>query len=130
MLAPAAHGELTTALPPCRPGGKHRPTLRLVQCRVEFKILGDTEVHVDGQPIAVGGPRTKAVLAMLVVNAGAIVAADVLQDELRPDQPAGRAAANSVRPRSAPCEVLALGGTDGASRHGQGGSAGPSSVAR
>jgi DNA-binding SARP family transcriptional activator len=65
-----------------------------VQCRVEFKILGDTEVHVDGQPIAIGGPRTKAVLAMLVVNAGAIVAADVLQDELWPDQPAGRAAAN------------------------------------
>jgi hypothetical protein len=97
MLAPAAHGELTTALPPCRPGGKRRRTLRLVQCRVEFKILGDIEVHVDGQPIAVCGPRTRAVLAMLVVNAGAIVAADVLQDELWPDQPAGRAAANSVR---------------------------------
>jgi DNA-binding SARP family transcriptional activator len=94
MLAPGAHGELTTALLPCRPGGKRRRTLRLVQCRVEFKILGDIEVHVDGQPIAVGGPRTRAVLAMLVVNAGGIVAADVLQDELGPDQPAGRAAAN------------------------------------
>jgi DNA-binding SARP family transcriptional activator/pimeloyl-ACP methyl ester carboxylesterase len=61
---------------------------------VEFKILGDTEVHVDGQPLAVGGPRTRAVLAMLAVNAGTVVAADMLQDELWPDQPGGRAAAN------------------------------------
>jgi DNA-binding SARP family transcriptional activator/pimeloyl-ACP methyl ester carboxylesterase len=61
---------------------------------VEFKILGDTQALVDGRPLAVGGPRTRAVLAMLAVNAGRIVAADVLQDELWPGQPPGRAAAN------------------------------------
>jgi DNA-binding SARP family transcriptional activator/pimeloyl-ACP methyl ester carboxylesterase len=61
---------------------------------VEFKILGDTQVLVDGRPLAVGGPRTRAVLAMLAVNAGRIVAADVLQDELWPGQPPERAAAN------------------------------------
>ncbi len=62
--------------------------------RVEFKILGDTQVLVDGRPLAIGGPRTRAVLAMLAVSAGRIVAADVLQDELWPGQPAERAAAN------------------------------------
>ena len=62
--------------------------------RVEFKILGDTQVLVDGRPLGIGGPRTRAVLAMLAVSAGKIVAADVLQDELWPGQPAGRAAAN------------------------------------
>jgi DNA-binding SARP family transcriptional activator/pimeloyl-ACP methyl ester carboxylesterase len=61
---------------------------------VEFKILGDTQVLVDGCPLGVGGPRTRAVLAMLAVNAGKIVAADVLQDELWPGLPAERAAAN------------------------------------
>ncbi len=62
--------------------------------RIEFQILGDTQVLVDGRPLAVGGPRTRALLAMLAVNAGRIVAADVLQDELWPSQPADRAAAN------------------------------------
>ena len=61
---------------------------------MEFKILGDIEVLVEGRPLAVGGPRTRAVLAMLAVNAGRVVAADVLQDELWPGLPAGRAAAN------------------------------------
>ncbi|MGH3186854.1 MAG: AfsR/SARP family transcriptional regulator [Streptosporangiaceae bacterium] len=62
--------------------------------RVEFRILGDTQVLVDGRPLAIGGPRTRAVLAMLAVSAGRIVAADVLQDALWPSQPAERAAAN------------------------------------
>ena len=61
---------------------------------VEFKILGDTQVLIEGRPLGVGGPRTRAVLAMLTVNAGKIVAADVLQDELWPGLPAERAAAN------------------------------------
>jgi DNA-binding SARP family transcriptional activator len=62
--------------------------------RVEFKILGDTQVLVEGRPLGIGGPRTRAVLAMLAVSAGKIVAADVLQEELWPGQPAQRAAAN------------------------------------
>jgi DNA-binding SARP family transcriptional activator/pimeloyl-ACP methyl ester carboxylesterase len=61
---------------------------------VEFKILGDTQVLAEGQPLDVGGPRTRAVLTMLAVNAGKIVSADELQDELWPGLPAERAAAN------------------------------------
>jgi DNA-binding SARP family transcriptional activator/pimeloyl-ACP methyl ester carboxylesterase len=62
--------------------------------RIEFQILGDTQVLVDGRPLAVGGPRTRAPLCILAVHAGRIVAADVLQDELWPSQPPDRAAAN------------------------------------
>jgi len=62
--------------------------------QVEFKILCDTQVRVDGRTLAVGGPRTRALLAMLTVSAGKIVAADVLQNDLWPSQPAERAAAN------------------------------------
>src|SRR5215471_5040681 len=70
---------------------------RLVQRRprpVEFKILGDTQVLADGQPLGIGGPKTRAVLALLAVNAGKIVAADVLQEELWPGLLPARAAAN------------------------------------
>jgi DNA-binding SARP family transcriptional activator/pimeloyl-ACP methyl ester carboxylesterase len=96
MLAPAGYRAPTTALPRARPGGKRTYT-HLVQRGphpVEFKILGDIEVLVEGRPLAIGGPRTKAVLAMLAVNAGRVVAADVLRDELWPALPAERAAAN------------------------------------
>ncbi len=47
-----------------------------------------------GEPLGVGGPRSRAVLAMLAVNAGKIVAADVLQDELWSGLPPERAAAS------------------------------------
>jgi DNA-binding SARP family transcriptional activator/pimeloyl-ACP methyl ester carboxylesterase len=63
-------------------------------CPVEFKILGDIQVLADGRPLDVGGPRTRAVLAMLAASAGKIVTADVLQDELWPGLPVERAAAN------------------------------------
>ena len=61
---------------------------------MEFKILGDTQVLADGQPLGIGGPKTRAVLALLAVNAGKIVAADVLQEELWPGLLPARAAAN------------------------------------
>jgi DNA-binding SARP family transcriptional activator/pimeloyl-ACP methyl ester carboxylesterase len=96
MLAPAGYRALTAALPRTRPGGKRTYTHH-VQRRprpVEFKILGDTVVLAGGEPLGVGGPRNRAVLAMLTVNAGRVVAADVLQDELWPGLPPGRAAAS------------------------------------
>jgi DNA-binding SARP family transcriptional activator/pimeloyl-ACP methyl ester carboxylesterase/class 3 adenylate cyclase len=61
---------------------------------VEFRILGEPEVLADGQALSVGGRRTRAVLAMLVLRANAVVPADLLREELWPDRPGGRAAAN------------------------------------
>jgi DNA-binding SARP family transcriptional activator len=80
---------------------------------VEFKILGDIEVLVEGRPLAVGGPRTKAVLAMLAVSAGRVVAAEMLQDELWSGLPAGRAAANLQVRMSQLRSALRSAGQDG-----------------
>ena len=41
---------------------------------MEFHVLGPLEVISGGQPLAVGGARTRAVLAMLLINANRVVA--------------------------------------------------------
>jgi DNA-binding SARP family transcriptional activator/pimeloyl-ACP methyl ester carboxylesterase len=61
---------------------------------VEFGVLGPLEVTVAGQPLAAGGARTRAVLALLLVNANRVVSADALADQLWPELTADRAAAN------------------------------------
>jgi DNA-binding SARP family transcriptional activator/pimeloyl-ACP methyl ester carboxylesterase len=61
---------------------------------VEFRILGPVEVTVAGQSLAMGGARTRAVLALLLVNANRVVSADALADQLWPNLAGDRAAAN------------------------------------
>jgi predicted ATPase/DNA-binding SARP family transcriptional activator len=61
---------------------------------VGFAVLGPVEVTTGGQRLGVGGPRTRAVLARLVLAANHVVAADALAGELWPDLEAARAAAN------------------------------------
>jgi len=61
---------------------------------VEFRVLGPLELISGEQPLAVGGTRTRAVLAMLLVSANRVVPADRVADELWPGHPAGRGAAN------------------------------------
>jgi DNA-binding SARP family transcriptional activator/pimeloyl-ACP methyl ester carboxylesterase len=61
---------------------------------VEFRILGPVEVIHDGQACAVGGARTRGVLAMLLLNANRVVSADRLAAELWPDLGPAKAAAN------------------------------------
>jgi DNA-binding SARP family transcriptional activator len=56
---------------------------------VEFGVLGPLEVTAGGQPLALAGPRTRAVLALLLVHANQVVSADRLIEELWPGQPAG-----------------------------------------
>ena len=48
----------------------------------EFRILGPLEVHGDEGPLAVGGPRQRAVLAALLLRAGRVVPTEQLIDEL------------------------------------------------
>lgn len=46
---------------------------------VQFRILGPFEVATDdGQPVALGGPKPRALLAQLVLHAGTVVPADRL----------------------------------------------------
>ena len=53
-----------------------------VDTRLEFGILGPLEVRLDGTPVRVGGPRQRALLALLLCNANRVVSRDQLIDEL------------------------------------------------
>jgi DNA-binding SARP family transcriptional activator/WD40 repeat protein len=63
---------------------------------VRFRILGSLAVSWDGEPLALGGERQRALLAVLLVHANELVATERLIDQLfRASQPAS--AANSLR---------------------------------
>jgi DNA-binding SARP family transcriptional activator/class 3 adenylate cyclase len=55
---------------------------------VQFQILGPLQVLDDhGRPLALGGAKQRALLAVLLLNAGAVVSADRLIDELWGEDP-------------------------------------------
>jgi DNA-binding SARP family transcriptional activator/pimeloyl-ACP methyl ester carboxylesterase len=60
--------------------------------QVEFGLLGPLEVRADGQPLGLAGPRTRAVLALLLVHANQVVSTDQLIEDLWPGQPTDKAA--------------------------------------
>ena len=53
---------------------------------VEFRILGALEVWRDGARLALGGPKPRALLAMLLLQRNRIVAANRLVDLLWSDE--------------------------------------------
>ena len=65
----------------------------------EFRILGPLEVRSEEGPIALGGPRQRALLAALLVRAGRVVPTEQLVDELygaEPPKTATTAVQNAV----------------------------------
>jgi class 3 adenylate cyclase/DNA-binding SARP family transcriptional activator len=54
---------------------------------VEFRILGPLEVRGDGRPVALGGAKQRAVLVLLVLRAGELLATERIVDELWGDTP-------------------------------------------
>ena len=59
---------------------------------MEFRILGPLEVLDDsGCALALGGPKQRALLAVLLLDAGAVVSADRLIEELWGEDPPGSA---------------------------------------
>src|SRR5262249_35546418 len=54
---------------------------------LEFRLLGPVEVVGNGGTIAVGGPRQRALLALLLLEVGRPVSADRLAQELWPGRP-------------------------------------------
>ena len=54
---------------------------------VEFAVLGPLEVRADGRQLALGGPKQRAVLAMLLLHAGRPVSRDRLIDGLWGESP-------------------------------------------
>jgi DNA-binding SARP family transcriptional activator/pimeloyl-ACP methyl ester carboxylesterase len=67
---------------------------RLCRNVVVFRVLGPLEVSVAGEPLAVGGARTRGLLALLLLNANRVVPADTLADALWRGLAGDRAAAN------------------------------------
>jgi DNA-binding SARP family transcriptional activator len=59
---------------------------------LEFRILGPTEVWNEGEQLQLGGPKQRAVLALLIVEAGRVVSTDRLIDVLWGEQPPATAA--------------------------------------
>ena len=61
---------------------------------VRFRILGPLDVEDGGNPVAVGGPKPRTLLAALLVNRGTVVTADRLVDAVWPqDAPPGAVSA-------------------------------------
>ena len=54
---------------------------------IEFRILGPLEVSNAGGPVRLGGPKQRALLALLVIHGGQVVTTDRLVDELWPENP-------------------------------------------
>src|SRR5215210_1121615 len=59
---------------------------------LDLRILGPLEAHGDRGPIALGGQKQRALLSLLVLNAGRVVATDRLLDELWGEHPPKTAA--------------------------------------
>ena len=62
----------------------------------DFRILGPLEVEGDSGPLALGGQRQRALLAVLLLHAGRVVPTDRLIHELWGDHPPA-SAANSLQ---------------------------------
>ena len=63
---------------------------------MEFRVLGPLEVSDDGRQVALGGPKPRALLAILLLRHGEVVPADELIEQLYDGLPP-RKAANSVQ---------------------------------
>jgi DNA-binding SARP family transcriptional activator len=58
---------------------------------MKFRLLGPLEVRVDDDWKGIGAPKWRSVLAALLINAGQIVSADALIDEVWGDDPPAKA---------------------------------------
>jgi DNA-binding SARP family transcriptional activator/class 3 adenylate cyclase len=54
---------------------------------LEFLVLGSLEVRDAGETLPLGGPKQRAVLALLLLDAGRVVSTDLLIDVLWGEQP-------------------------------------------
>lgn len=59
---------------------------------MEFRILGPLEVRREGQSLVLGGPKQRALLAILLLHANEVVSSDRLIDLLWGENPPGSAA--------------------------------------
>ena len=62
--------------------GSARPALREGSTVIDVQLLGPVEANVEGRPVPLGPTKQRALLAMLALNANAIVPVDRLLDGL------------------------------------------------
>ncbi len=55
--------------------------------QLDLRVLGPVQMTVGGQPVPTGGPKPRAVLAMLVVNRRRVVPSEALADAVWNDDP-------------------------------------------
>ena len=60
--------------------------------QLEVRLLGPLEVSLDREDVAVGGPKPRALLAVLALDAGRVVSVDHLVESLWPGEPPETAA--------------------------------------
>jgi DNA-binding SARP family transcriptional activator len=60
---------------------------------LQFRVLGPLEVLRDGRPVKLGGPKQRAALALLLLDANHVVSTDALIDGLWGEQPPDTAGA-------------------------------------
>src|SRR3546814_253288 len=54
---------------------------------MEFRVLGPLEVNRGGEPVSVGGPQRRTLLALLLTHVNEAVSADYLIDQLWGEEP-------------------------------------------
>jgi DNA-binding SARP family transcriptional activator/basic membrane lipoprotein Med (substrate-binding protein (PBP1-ABC) superfamily) len=54
---------------------------------MEFRLLGPLEVAEDGHPVSLGGPRARALLALLLLHRNEVLAVDQIVDQLWDERP-------------------------------------------
>src|SRR3954453_23920676 len=54
---------------------------------LEFRVLGPLEVFADGRPVALGGPKQRDALTILLLNANPVVSVEQLADDLSAGAP-------------------------------------------
>ncbi|MFJ9585006.1 AfsR/SARP family transcriptional regulator [Streptomyces acidicola] len=54
---------------------------------LEYRLLGPVEAYRDGMPLRLGGPKPRALLAVLLLRAGQVVPADALVDAIWGEEP-------------------------------------------
>ncbi len=68
--------------------------LHFRRVKLEIRLLGTLEAYLDGAAVDLGGPRQRAVLALLLVARGAPVSVDRLIEDLWQGEPPQRATAS------------------------------------
>ena len=67
---------------------------------MDFRILGSVEVLAEGQPLPIGGPKQRALLAYLLLNGYEAVSPERLIEELWYDPPSGERRPFRLRSRA------------------------------